>query len=243
MGQFIQMLQDNTLLSAVIRLLLSAVLGGLIGTERAARGRAAGMRTHILVCIGAAMTALVGLYATDTMGLDSDPLRVSAQVISGIGFLGGGMILVRGRTHITGLTTAAGLWTTAAIGLAMGIGFYSAALVGTALVLVTNIVLPPLERGKKLTRDVLYAELDDAQAVNGFLDHSKAAYEIEVVRVMAARSGLAGPPQNRGDLRGDPRSAPCGLCHGAELLTRHFSPFPQITESRKALFFRYRDFP
>ena len=185
MGQFIQMLQDNTLLSAVIRLLLSAVLGGLIGTERAARGRAAGMRTHILVCIGAAMTALVGLYATDTMGLDSDPLRVSAQVISGIGFLGGGMILVRGRTHITGLTTAA-------IGLAMGIGFYSAALVGTALVLVTNIVLPPLERGKKLTRDVLYAELDDAQAVNGFLDHSKAAYEIEVVRVMAARSGLAG---------------------------------------------------
>ena len=185
MGQFIQMLQDNTLLSAVIRLLLSAVLGGLIGTERAARGRAAGMRTHILVCIGAAMTALVGLYATDTMGLDSDPLRVSAQVISGIGFLGGGMILVRGRTHITGLTTAA-------IGLAMGIGFYSAALIGTALVLVTNIVLPPLEQSRKLTSDVLYAELDDAQAVNGFLDHSKAAYEIEVVRVMAARSGLAG---------------------------------------------------
>lgn len=156
MGQFIQMLQDNTLLSAVIRLLLSAVLGGLIGTERAARGRAAGMRTHILVCIG------------------------------------GGMILVRGRTHITGLTTAAGLWTTAAIGLAMGIGFYSAALIGAALVLVTNIVLPPLEQSRKLTRDVLYAELDDAQAVNGFLDHSKAAYEIEVVRVMAARSGLAG---------------------------------------------------
>ena len=185
MGQFIQMLQDNTLLSAVIRLLLSAVLGGLIGTERAARGRAAGMRTHILVCIGAAMTALVGLYATDTMGLDSDPLRVSAQVISGIGFLGGGMILVRGRTHITGLTTAA-------IGLAMGIGFYSAALIGTALVLVTNIVLPPLEQSRKLTRDVLYAELDDAQAVNGFLDHSKAAYEIEVVRVVAARSGLTG---------------------------------------------------
>ena len=134
----------------------------------------------------------MGLYATDTMGLDSDPLRVSAQVISGIGFLGGGMILVRGRTHITGLTTAAGLWTTAAIGLAMGIGFYSAALIGAALVLVTNIVLPPLEQSRKLTRDVLYAELDDAQAVNGFLDHSKAAYEIEVVRVVAARSGLTG---------------------------------------------------
>lgn len=74
----------------------------------------------------------------------------------------------------------------------MGIGFYSAALIGAALVLVTNIVLPPLEQRRKLTSDVLYAELDDAQAVNGFLDHSKAAYEIEVVRVVAARSGLTG---------------------------------------------------
>lgn len=192
MAHFIQTLHDSALLSAIVRLVLSAVLGGLIGTERAARGRAAGMRTHILVCIGAAMTALVGLYATDTLGLDSDPLRVGAQVISGIGFLGGGMILVRGKTHITGLTTAAGLWTTAAIGLAMGFGFYSAALIGAALVLVTNIVLPPLERGRKLTRDVLYAELDDAQAVNEFLDHSKAAYEIEVSRVVAAKTGLAG---------------------------------------------------
>lgn len=192
MAQVIQTLQETNFLSAMVRLLLAAVLGGLIGTERAVKGRAAGMRTHILVCIGSALTALVGLYATENLGLDSDPMRLSAQVVSGIGFLGGGMILVRDRAHITGLTTAAGLWTTAAIGLAMGVGFYGAALVGVALVLVTNIVLPSLERGKKLTKDVLYAELRDEQAINGFLDHVRKNYEIETVRAMAAKSGLPG---------------------------------------------------
>ena len=126
MAQVIQTLQETNFLSAMVRLLLAAVLGGLIGTERAVKGRAAGMRTHILVCIGSALTALVGLYVTENLGLDSDPMRLSAQVISGIGFLGGGMILVRGRAHITGLTTAAGLWTTAAIGLAMGALHWSA---------------------------------------------------------------------------------------------------------------------
>ena len=108
MAHFLTLLQENNLLSTVVRLLLAAVLGGLIGTERGAKGRAAGMRTHIIVCIGAAMTALVGLYTTDVLGQSSDPMRLSAQVISGIGFLGGGMILIRGRHRITGLTTAAG---------------------------------------------------------------------------------------------------------------------------------------
>ena len=91
----IAMLLENTILSAVVRLLLAAVLGGLIGMERATKGRAAGMRTHILVSVGAAMTVLVGMYAAENLGMDSDPMRLSAQVISGIGFLGGGMILVR----------------------------------------------------------------------------------------------------------------------------------------------------
>lgn len=192
MEQVIAMLQGNTLLSAVVRLLLAAMSGGLIGVERAAKGRAAGMRTHILVCMGAAMTALVGLYATDTMGLASDPMRLSAQVISGIGFLGGGMILVRGRTQITGLTTAAGLWTTASIGLAMGVGYYGAALAGAVLVLATNIILPPLERGRKATKDMIYVELKDEQFVNDFVDRVRAAYEIENIRTVAARSGLSG---------------------------------------------------
>ena len=188
----IAMLLENTILSAVVRLLLAAVLGGLIGMERATKGRAAGMRTHILVSVGAAMTVLVGMYAAENLGMDSDPMRLSAQVISGIGFLGGGMILVRGRTRITGLTTAAGLWTTAAIGLAIGVGYYCAALAGAALVLVTNVILPPLERGRKLTKDVIYAELNDESAINGFLDQMKVAYEIDSVRVQAAKSGLPG---------------------------------------------------
>ena len=84
-----------------INLLGALALGLLVGYERAYHGRAAGMRTHIIVCIGAAMTALVGLYTTDVLGQSSDPMRLSAQVISGIGFLGGGMILIRGRHRIS----------------------------------------------------------------------------------------------------------------------------------------------
>ena len=172
--------------------LLAAVLGGLIGTERGAKGRAAGMRTHIIVCIGAAMTALVGLYTTDVLGQSSDPMRLSAQVISGIGFLGGGMILIRGRHRITGLTTAAGLWTTAAIGLAAGVGFYTGAIAASALLLLTNILLPHIEREKSLTRDVIYAEVDREGCINEFLELMKARYAIDSVRVVAARSNLPG---------------------------------------------------
>lgn len=192
MAHFLTLLQENDLLSTVVRLLLAAVLGGLIGTERGAKGRAAGMRTHIIVCIGAAMTALVGLYTTDVLGQSSDPMRLSAQVISGIGFLGGGMILIRGRHRITGLTTAAGLWTTAAIGLAAGVGFYTGAIAASALLLLTNILLPHIEREKSLTRDVIYAEVDREGCINEFLELMRARYAIDSVRVVAARSNLPG---------------------------------------------------
>lgn len=192
MDRFVALMSEINLLSTVLRLLLAAVLGGLIGTERGRRGRAAGMRTHVLVCIGAALTSLMGLYATAVLGADTDPLRIGAQVISGIGFLGGGMILVRGRVQITGLTTAAGLWTTAAIGLAVGVGFYEASLAAVVLVLATNTILPCLERGKKQTGDTLYAEVTDEKEVPAFLAHLKTVYEVEEVRVLAAKSGLPG---------------------------------------------------
>ena len=185
MAHFLTLLQENNLVSTVARLLLAAVLGGLIGTERGAKGRAAGMRTHIIVCIGAAMTALVGLYTTDVLGQSSDPMRLSAQVISGIGFLGGGMILIRGRHRITGLTTAA-------IGLAAGVGFYTGAIAASALLLLTNILLPHIEREKSLTRDVIYAEVDREGCINEFLELMKAQYAIDSVRVVAARSNLPG---------------------------------------------------
>ena len=108
---------------AVLKVGLAIVIGGIIGMERRKQGRAAGMRTHILVCLGATLTSMTGVYAYTTLGFTGDPLRVAAQVISGIGFLGVGTILIKGRFQITGLTTAAGLWCGAAIGIALGIGF------------------------------------------------------------------------------------------------------------------------
>ena len=128
MVQILFYLRELNIITIVLRLLLASLLGGLIGLERERRDRPAGLRTYIIVCLGACMSSLVGQFAVNTLGFDSDPLRLGAQVISGIGFLGAGTILVRERFMVTGLTTAAGLWTTAVIGLALGIGFYEGAV-------------------------------------------------------------------------------------------------------------------
>jgi putative Mg2+ transporter-C (MgtC) family protein len=126
----------------VLRVVLAAVLGGAIGAEREIREREAGLRTHLLVSVGAALFTLVSAYAwTDfafslQSGVTLDPTRISAQIVTGIGFLGAGAIIRQGLS-IRGLTTAATLWVVAAIGLASGAGYYWAAVVTTALVLVT----------------------------------------------------------------------------------------------------------
>ncbi|MBQ8532901.1 MAG: MgtC/SapB family protein, partial [Clostridia bacterium] len=92
------------------------IASALIGSERARHGRAAGMRTHIIVCLGSALTSMISIFVSDITGNDGDVLRISAQVISGIGFLGAGMIILKNNNVITGLTTAAGVWTTSIIG-------------------------------------------------------------------------------------------------------------------------------
>jgi putative Mg2+ transporter-C (MgtC) family protein len=133
----------------ILRLLAAAVLGSLIGIERERLSWAAGLRTHMLVCVGSSLIMLVSAYgfsqvlASDKVVLD--PSRMAAQVISGIGFLGAGSILLRGEI-IRGLTTAASLWTVAAIGLAVGGGMYTAATVATFIVLVILAGIKPLER-------------------------------------------------------------------------------------------------
>lgn len=114
------------ILSVFSRSILSVIIGGLIGSERARHGRAAGMRTHILVCLGSALTSMMSVYVSQILGNGGDILRIPAQVISGIGFLGAGMIILKNNNVITGLTTAAGVWTTSIIGIAVGYGFYSA---------------------------------------------------------------------------------------------------------------------
>lgn len=138
-------------LDMLLRLALAAALGGVIGIDRERRDWAAGLRTHMLVSVGAALAMLVSAFGFgDILGTPKvilDPSRIAAQVVSGIGFLGAGTILFMQREQVVrGLTTAAGLWVVAAIGLAAGSGMYLAAALATALVWVIMAVLKPLER-------------------------------------------------------------------------------------------------
>ena len=132
-------LRSINLIAIVIKMLLALLFGGTIGLERGIKGRAAGFRTHILVCIGSAMVMLTNQYAYEIYG--GDPTRMGAQVISGIGFLGAGTIIVTGRHQIKGLTTAASLWACACLGLTVGIGFYEGAIISWAMILVANTFL------------------------------------------------------------------------------------------------------
>lgn len=155
----------NFLIKVTIRSILAVIIGALIGSERARHGRAAGMRTHILVCLGSMLTSMVSIFVSDVLGNNGDVLRISAQVISGIGFLGAGMIILKNNNVITGLTTAAGVWTTSIIGIAVGYGFYSGAIIATVLFLSTIILFSKLERKKKST-EVIYLEIDDMYNAN-----------------------------------------------------------------------------
>jgi putative Mg2+ transporter-C (MgtC) family protein len=133
----------------ILRLLVSAVLGSVVGLERERLNWVAGLRTHMLVCVGSTLLMIVSAFGfADIIGTERvtlDPSRVAAQVVSGIGFLGAGTIILR-REVVRGLTTAASLWSVAAVGLAVGGGLYLAAVWGTALILVILAGIKPLER-------------------------------------------------------------------------------------------------
>lgn len=178
--------------SVAFRIVLSTVVGGLIGLERGRTGHAAGLRTHILVAIGSAMTVMLGQYSVARLGFGGDPMRVSAQVISGIGFLGAGQIMTRGGSQVTGLTTAAGLWATASIGLAIGLGFYSAAFFSFLAVKLTITLLPRLELTMRAKGSCtgFYVELQNADCIPQFV---KTTQELGAeTRLVPTRSGAQG---------------------------------------------------
>lgn len=131
----------------IVRVVLSCILGGLIGLERESLNKSAGFRTHILVCVGSSLIMLVSqeIYFQYQGQTTMDPARIAAQVVSGIGFLGAGTIMREG-VNVRGLTTAASLWVVAGIGLAVGTGFYFAALVTTGVVFLVLIYLGKVER-------------------------------------------------------------------------------------------------
>lgn len=194
--KFLELLLNNIeydfLIKVAVRSVLAVVIGALIGSERARHGRAAGMRTHILVCLGSMLTSMISIFVSDVLGNNGDVLRISAQVISGIGFLGAGMIILKNNNVITGLTTAAGVWTTSIIGIAVGYGFYSGAIIATVLFLSTIILFSKLERKKKST-EVIYIEIDDMYKANKVVENLKEYIHTEFsYKFLAPKSSFQG---------------------------------------------------
>ncbi len=142
--------REVTLLTVLIRLILSFAIGAAIGLERSAKNRSAGLRTHILVALGACIASLTGHYIYLVANLPTDLTRLGAQVVTGLGFIGAGTIIVTRRNKVKGLTTTAGLWATGVIGLAVGAGFWEGALVAAILVLITEVFFSKIS--KKIVR-------------------------------------------------------------------------------------------
>jgi len=137
-------LREVTYLAVALRIFAAVIVGGILGLERGMKNRPAGLRTYMLVCVGACVIMLTNQYIYQVFGA-GDPVRMGAQVVSGIGFLGAGTIIVTRRNQIKGLTTAAGLWSAAGVGLALGIGFYEAAIAGTVAVFSVMTLLQRMD--------------------------------------------------------------------------------------------------
>ena len=150
----------------LFRMVLAIICGGLIGLERSVKNRPAGFRTHILIIVGATTASLTGHYIYLNMSLPTDMSRLGAQVITGLGFIGAGTIIVTGQKTVKGLTTAAGLWATGIVGLAIGAGFYEGAIVGTIAILFCEIVMGKVKiKRQKAFRCVINYQYKDT------LDH------------------------------------------------------------------------
>lgn len=154
-------LRSVTTLSVFVRLACAFICGGIIGIERSYKRRPAGFRTHILICIGAAITTLTSQYLYLNMHYFTDMARLGAQVVAGIGFIGAGTIIVTKRQNVKGLTTAAGLWTSAIIGLAFGGGFYEGGILATGFIMLAEQVFSRLE----------YRVLDHVPEINVYMEY------------------------------------------------------------------------
>lgn len=162
--------RELTLNAIIVRILLAALIGSILGFERGLKNRPAGLRTYILVCVGSTIVMLTNQYIYQCAG-SGDPVRMGAQVISGIGFLGAGTIIVTPHNQIKGLTTAAGLWAGACVGLAIGIGLYEVAVIGGAAIFIVLTLLHRWDyfmRSKAHVIDV-YVELDKTVPMGEFI--------------------------------------------------------------------------
>jgi len=189
-------IREITYLAIIVRILAAVIIGGLLGLERGMKHRPAGLRTYMLVCVGSCIIMLTNQYIFQAFGA-GDPVRMGAQVVSGIGFLGAGTIVVTRRSQIKGLTTAAGLWTAAAVGLALGIGFYEVAAIGAVAIFVVITLLQKMDSRlhKRSNRAEVYVELTQEVTLGDFLKAVRDN-EIEVSDVLR-ESGAGGESGTR----------------------------------------------
>lgn len=185
---FVEYLKSVNEISILVRIILAIICGGIIGAEREKSHQPAGLRTYTLVCMGAAMVMLTGEYMHEYYNT-GDPARLGAQVISGIGFLGAGSIIVSRETKIRGLTTAAGLWVSACIGLAVGAGFYSGGILATAAV---YLIIAKLKKVHFQLNDTLglYAELSSDIVIHNVIQNLEE-FDVEIHEI-SLENGRAG---------------------------------------------------
>ena len=163
-------LREVTYLAIALRITVAVLLGGIIGLERGLKNRPAGLRTYMLVCVGSCLIMLTNQYIFQVFRA-GDPVRMGAQVVSGIGFLGAGTIVVTRRNQIKGLTTAAGLWASAAVGLSVGIGLYEAAILGGLVIFLVLSLVHRWDNNMRKTSKVVeaYVELTPAISLGDFM--------------------------------------------------------------------------
>ena len=197
MYELLYYLRELNVHSLLLRLALAVLVGGMIGLEREMKRRPAGFRTYMLVSLGAALTMILGQYynlmldtqwqaVAERLGNRVDVARFGAQVINGVGFLGAGTIIVTGRQQVKGLTTAAGLWASACMGLAIGAGFYECVFVGFLLIIFSMKLLPGIERAiLSRARNInVHIEMDNIEIFDNVVNRLKAEglslYDMEI---------------------------------------------------------------
>lgn len=187
---FLDFLRDVTTVSVLFRLFLAVLCGGVIGIEREHKRRPAGFRTHILICLGASMTTLTSQFLFYDLNLYTDIGRLGAQVVAGIGFIGAGAIIVTKRRQVKGLTTAAGLWTCAIIGLAIGAAYYEAAVIATLVIVVAEIFFVKFEYWVLVnSRNLnIYVEYEDNEHLDNVIRLIKS-YRIVIIDLEITKSG------------------------------------------------------
>lgn len=190
-------LRELNIWSMMFRVVLAMLVGGVVGFEREKKGRPAGFRTYMLVALGATLTVILSQYldymlnnrwelTADAIGIKTDLSRFGAQVINGVGFLGAGTVIVTGKQQVKGLTTAAGLWASACMGIAIGAGFYECMVMGTLLIIVCMKLLPFIETAvmRRARNMSIYISMDSMENLGTVVNYMKSSeiklFDVEI---------------------------------------------------------------